>query len=220
MKTLPALSLFLVLTVAGAKAQTQESSVLNGMGARSMGGTYTSISAGAQPGGVAVASSGTMIHYAGFLSTFSLQPMLDTDGDGLNDETDGDNDNDRLADLEEIQGTEFSPVTTTDLNNADSDGDGAYDGDESIAGTDPTDPGAFLRILSITISNNLQTVSWIARGNVTYGLYMSQDPDSLPSSYIENVVVSGGSGPWQVRTNSVTDPAMAETQYFTVKAVE
>jgi ELWxxDGT repeat protein len=67
----------------------------------------------------------------------------DTDGDGLDDETettlgtdpeDADSDDDGLADGAEVL------THGTDPLDPDTDGDGASDGDEVIAGTDPLDP--------------------------------------------------------------------------------
>jgi len=120
----------------------QTSSVLDGSGARGTSGSSTNLSASAQPGSVAVSSGGTMGNYAGFLGTFVLKPTLDTDNDGLADELDLDNDNDTLTDVEELEGTAFSPVTPTDPNDEDCDDDGFTDDEEASYGSDPWNAGS------------------------------------------------------------------------------
>lgn len=58
---------------------------------------------------------------------------IDTDGDGLPDVCDPDDDNDGLTDAEEL-------ILGTDPLDPDTDGDGVNDGVEVLAGTDPLDP--------------------------------------------------------------------------------
>jgi len=59
--------------------------------------------------------------------------MLDTDGDGLPDYADDDNDNDNLSDHEELA------IENTDPNDRDTDNDALEDGEEvHVYGTDPT----------------------------------------------------------------------------------
>ena len=91
-------------------SQSNISYVLDASGDYSSQGSKSNISASGQPGGISVSDNGQVVNYAGFLNTFSLQPTLDTDSDGLGDEVDSDNDNDDLGDLAELLGTGFSQL--------------------------------------------------------------------------------------------------------------
>jgi hypothetical protein len=68
-------------------------------------------------------------------------PNLDPDGDGLPAWLDDDDDDDGLLDIVETNTGSFGSGidTGTDPTNPDSDGDGVDDGQELLAGTDPTD---------------------------------------------------------------------------------
>lgn len=209
----------LVLAAAPALAQSNVSSVLDGMGTRSSGGSYSAVSAGAQPGGISVSSAGDMVNYAGFLNTFSMKPGLDTDNDGLHDEVDADNDNDALTDLAEVEGTSFSPQTASAVNVADTDGDGHTDGEESVAGTDPTDSAAGLRILSIQRENGTNRVAWLARSGKDYHVLRSGDADALQASVVSTNTEVGGVGAWLVRTNSFEDTAGSDDLKYAVEAL-
>ena len=158
--------------------------------------------------------NGDLVNYAGFLGTFSLKPGLDTDGNGVPNELDPDNDGDNLADTDEVSGDTFIPITPTDVNDPDSDGDGSSDYNESIAGTDPTDANVELKILSITETNEEQTVSWMARNGKTYKLMATDSSFEQPSQAIYTNVASGGSGLWLVTTNIVTDTSNSTNARF------
>ncbi len=196
---------------------TNTSSVLDGSGTRSTNSTYTHLSAAGQPGGIAASSGGGYRNQAGFLNTFFLQPGLDTDGDGLADEADGDNDNDQLADDTEIGGGGFSPATPTDPNAADSDDDGAPDGAESVAGTDPTDAGALLEIVRIA-KGSTADVSWRARSNKTYRILYATTPAQPVTNELATVIASGAAvPPWYALTNTVTDAGSATSRVYAVE---
>ena len=190
---------------------TNKSSVLDGSGTRATGGSITNLSAAGQPGGIAVSSGGNYVNQAGFLQTFFLKPAMDHDGDGLADEADMDNDNDGLADEAENSGSSFSPATATDPNVPDSDGDRMTDWQEAMAGTDPRDSNALLRITSIASDAGGRYVSWVARSNKSYRVLRSDDGTSPPTNTIAMVTANGfASPPWYVTTNSTTD-AVAPT---------
>lgn len=193
--------------VAQGAVLTNASSVIDGAGGWATGGSFSNISAAAQPSGVAVSTAGSLVNYAGFLSTFVLRPALDSDGDGCANEFDPDNDNDGVNDSTEIAGTAFNPLTATAVNVHDSDGDGASDGDEAAAGTDPWDTNALLRIVSLGVTN-CSTIAWIARSNVTYCIARSTNLMSTGGGFtgVDTITVHvAASSPWYVVTNEYTD---------------
>lgn len=200
-------AVILSLAVHSATAQySNVSTCLDGAGDRSSGGSYSNISAVAQPGGIAVSSSGDLVNYAGFLNTFSLQPGLDTDGDGLENEADADNDADQLSDIAEIEGSEFDPVTASNPNLADTDDDGIPDGGEAVAGTNPDDPDSLLHITAINNNAGNKEITYIAREGKSYkirgtGRTFPQETVEI-GSQTEGVPVSGD---WGMRTNVYVD---------------
>jgi hypothetical protein len=198
---------------------TNRSSVLDGMGTRSTGGSFTHIGAGAQPGGIATSSGGGFQNQAGFLNTFFLKPGLDTDGNGVPDEADGDNDGDRLADLDEIIGNQFNPTTATQPNLADTDGDGVPDGEEAVAGTNPTDINALLEIIRIAKAGGGQDVGWVARGGKTYVVRARTNLLAGSFAPIATNTAVGGIAPWFVVTNAVTDATAVDTEFYAVEVL-
>jgi hypothetical protein len=191
-------------------------SVLDAAGQWSSGGAYSNLSAAGQPGGIFVSLGGGYFNQAGFLQTFCLQPALDTDRDGLANETDPDNDNDALLDTVELGGTAFTPLTPTDVNRPDTDGDGMNDGEEAVAGTDPLNPNATLHIVQVSRNGADVDVAWVARSNVTYRV-MRQDDARWANAWQTGAtvtVVSPGNGPWQAVTNAWTDVGPTATNRF------
>lgn len=179
--------------------------MLDSSGTRVSGGTLTGVTAAGQPGGVATSEGGTITHYGGFLGCITLLPGLDTDGDGLADEIDADNDDDGLTDLAETGGGAFTPTTITYINDADSDDDGASDGDESVAMTNPLDDTSLLELLSIS-STPIIGVEWAARGGLTYNVLAVDDVTALGGAVvISNVTATGGSAPWFETTAAADD---------------
>jgi hypothetical protein len=196
---------------------TNRSSVLDGSGARSAGGSYTNLSAASQPGGIAVASGGGYVNQAGFLNTFFMKGGLDTDGDGLADEADLDNDNDGLADAGEIGGSSFNPATATAVNLADTDGDGAPDGWEALAGTNPQDLNARLELRAIS-RGSLVDLAWQARSNKTYRVLYAADPRQPVTNLLTSLTATGpASPPWYETTGSASDPAAATGRVYAVE---
>ncbi len=195
-----------------------KSSVLNGSGTRSSSGSFTNISAAGQPGGIAVSSGGSYVNHAGFLNTFSLRPGLDTDGDGVADELDLDNDGDQLSDVAEVGGTGFSPVTPTGVNTADTDGDGVPDGAEAVAGTDPTNIDALLEIIRINQAAG-QDVGWIARGGKTYVVHARTNQLAGAYAPIATNTAVGGVAPWFVTTNAIVDASSLGSEFYAVEVL-
>ena len=210
--------LLFALTAASSLAQTptNSSSVLDGAGKWTAGGSYSNLSAIAQPSGVSVSEGGQFINSAGFLSTFCLNTNLDHDADTIPDEFDPDNDNDGLSDSAEISGSLFSPGTVTDLNVSDSDGDGHNDREESIAGTDPTDTNALFRLLGFTVSNLDVSVTWVGRMSNTYRIETATNLTQTGCFWTVTTtnIATGGSGPWNVTTNSYYGTVSAGTGYY------
>lgn len=215
-------------TPATAQDYTNTSSVINGFGGRSTGGTYTHIGAGAQPGGIGVSYengaanyAGGQINRAGFLSTFVMFPDRDTNNNGLPDELDPDNDGDGLWDHWEISGEKFSPTTPTDPNLADSSGDGVSDYNAMVAGTDPTDPGATFEIVDIEAVGSDQEVTWRARGNDEriYVVRVIDDSyDGTPGAVIWSNTVAGGAAPWFATTETIVDPSV-DARFYAVEVI-
>jgi len=198
--------------VAAGQSVSNTSSVVDAAGGWTSAGNYSNVSAIAQSGGVTVSSAGGTRNYAGFLGTIVLLPSLDTDGDGLNDELDADNDNDGLEDAAELAGSAFSPATLTDLNKSDTDGDGATDGAEAVAGTNPRDAWHNLRFVSVDPIAPGATVGWLARQGKTYRIWRTDSLQGNPAftSLVATVVANGpAAGPWLVLTNYYTDAAVA-----------
>ncbi|OQA24346.1 MAG: hypothetical protein BWY59_02236 [Verrucomicrobia bacterium ADurb.Bin345] len=186
------------------------------------GVAYRNVSAGSQPGGVFSGTSGDLANSAGFLQAVDIKrPDLDTDGDGVIDELSTDNDGDGLLDIEEVEGSEFDPVTPTLVNDPDSDGDGASDNDEVLPGTNPRDPNSLFEITDITSVGADAEVTWNARGNKerVYVVRAIDDSyeDPLPIVIWSNAVV-GGIAPWYETPAVVTNPTVG-TRFFAVEVM-
>lgn len=206
------------------------SSVTDGSGRPStntvlIGGlAYVHVSAAGQPGGVSTSAGGGWTHHGGFLQAVDIKrAQLDTDGDGIIDEIDADNDNDRLADRVEIGGSAFSPATPTVVNAADSDGDGADDGAEAVAGTNPTDSNAVLRIAAIEHPAGAQAViRWSARadGGKRYRVLAADGPGFvLPSTALATNTYSGGLAPWYQMPVAFTHEDAASNRYYLIEVL-
>ena len=98
--------------------------------------------------------------------TIQLYPMVDSDGDGLSNQ-------------EELTGndnvlTSANPVgKMTDPDIADSDGDGMNDGNEAIAGTDPTSANSVFRVSEIERDGAGVHLSWPSISGRVYHLQRS-----------------------------------------------
>ncbi len=213
----------LFLAAGAGRAQiSQLPSVADGSGARSAGGDLVHVSAGAQPGGIGVARAGTTLNSAGFLGGAILRPDLDGDGDGLANEIDPDNDGDLLWDLDEIAGSAFAPITATDLNDPDTDDDGATDGEEAGTQTDPLDGSVYLHFTRIERdpADNV-AMDWMARQNWLYQVYRIDLTNGLPGTYLADVRAPavGGAGPWAVVTAAYTNAGTDARRIYYLKVV-
>lgn len=218
MKTLRAI-LAILAAPAVALAYTNQANVLDGSGNWATNEAFTLLAAAGQPGGIQTSSGGPAVLHAGFLNTFSYRPGLDTDLDGIADELDTDNDNDRLADIAENSGSPFHPVTGTDPNEADTDEDGADDFHEAVAGTDPTDPDRALKLFVERQAADTAVLEWTARGNQErrYKLLYLGDIVSEPfTNELMNGLVSGGAAPWYEVLVQVTNVVPGDARMYRV----
>jgi hypothetical protein len=212
----------LVFVLATARLQAQfsnQSSVVDGFGGWCSNATYRCVVAAAQPCPVGTGENGGNLNCSGFLQTFLMQPLLDTDGDGIPNENDPDNDNDGIADATELDGSAFSFAvnTPTDVNLADTDGDGTPDGAEAAARSNPQDPDSRLTITSVEKAGSV-TLTWHAQGGSQYRLLSGTDLlESLPTNPVpaSAATATGGSAPWYdtSATKTVASPGAGPVYY-------
>lgn len=183
----------------------------DGGGGSSAAGALHQVTALAQPGVVGLSAGGGLHHAAGFLHVFQLASPAT-----LAREVNPDNDGDGLWDDLELTGSGFDPVTTTDLNTADTDGDGASDQEEAVAGTNPRDAEAFLHVSSLSLAPDSPDclIKWDARAGRNYRVIASSSLSPLLpfTTLAELRAPASGLGPWQVVpvewTNNVPDPGL------------
>lgn len=210
-----------VLLTAGQEAPTEPDRVWEAAGGRGASESYRSESAIAQSGPAGVTANSRWVNYSGFLDALVMDPERDTDADGLCDENDFDDDADGLGDLSELAGTSFDPATVTDPLRRDSDGDGSGDGEEALAGSDPLDPEAYLRILAIRPDAGGAALSWTARGGYLYDVLRAVQAGGFDGGAVTSSTVraEGGETPWFATEAAVTNSVgEAATVFFRIKA--
>lgn len=184
---------------------------------------FTNVSACGQPGGVFISSNPTagLTNYAGFLQAVDIKrPNLDTDHDGVIDEISEDNDSDGLKDLAEVTGSGFDPVTTSEVNNPDTDGDTMPDGAESVSGTNPRDNNSLLEITAASRTGEVNLVEWSARGGKTYHIMAADGANfARPDQPIGTTTVVGGVAPWFETSAAFTNADAADGRYIAISPV-
>ena len=151
-----------------------------------------SVASNATPGlRTFIVQQGGNIAYAnGFLEILPLVP--DYNFDGLDDR---------------FQRKYFFPFTSTNAApNADPDGDGFVNYAEYVAGTDPTNPASFLKLLSTTTASNGTTVVWQSVAGKHYQLMSRTDLASGSWQNVGSLVTANGATAQQ-RDNSATNGA-------------
>ena len=216
MKTLLAISLLFAGSLAASAQYTNTSSVLDGSGTVSSNGSLANISASGQPGGISQSSASGYVNQAGFLNTFFLKPGL-LSVHGIPVEIDPDNDGDNLTDVQEITGSAFNPATPTDPNNPSTSGGGMTDGQKAIAGVNPTD-GSVFRITTIGNGAGQTLVTWVAHGNNerTYVVKATTNAMQDYASVIYSNTIAGGTFPWYVTTNTISDVLPPGSRFYSV----
>ncbi len=176
--------------------------VVDGFGDTASGGNFRMVSAAAQPGVAGLSSASGLYHSAGFLHVFQLA------GDGMAPELNPDNDGDGLMDEEELAGMLFDPQTVTNPNDPDSDADGARDGDEAFAGTDPLDLDSFLHLSAHPPDEaSGYRLEWNGRAGRTYRLSFGTNIIQAAqfATVVDLTAPGPGTGPWQVVPMSWTN---------------
>jgi hypothetical protein len=191
------------LTAIPASAQITNAGVLVGSGGWTGNATHRALLSAHEFSPATGATNASLVTRTGFFLTFTLRPSLDTDGDGLCDEDDGDNDNDGLADTTELRGGGTGEgVSNPQL--ADSDGDGSNDGDEAAAGTDPGNASSAFRIVEMSRSRGQVAIVWQSREGVAYEVMTDTNPAWLAKggAVVDTVTASGGTGLWRVAAST------------------
>lgn len=194
-------------------AFTNDVGAMHGCGGVSSNTSHRSVGRLTSLSAEGLGESGSHWVRVGMLASFLLNPNLDLDGDGIPDEDDWDDDGDGLRDVDELAGAAFSPASPSNPLDADSDGDGASDGQEAAAGTNPGDRNVGFRITNLEQRPGAMVVTWRGREGFSYDLAVAETPHFVGTAIVTNIVASGGTGTWfevEINATNVT----SETRLF------
>ncbi|MBU1909068.1 MAG: hypothetical protein KJ726_03385, partial [Verrucomicrobia bacterium] len=85
-------------------------------------------------------------------------------------------------------------------------GDDVPDGEESTAGTDPTDEDAFLQITSFRNAGGDKVLWWTARDGKQYSILSADGNHTYPTNVEGTATAAGGVPPWFETTTGFTNP--------------
>ena len=145
----------------------------------------------------------------GFLQTFVMFPQRDSNGNGIPNENDPDDDGDGISDAMELNGSAFSPQTPTSILESDTDNDGLTDEEERICGTDPTNESEALRV-EIELENERTVISWGGREGKIYDVLFATSITQMLENplVVETLTAGDGTGVWMktqcMHTNNQT----------------
>jgi hypothetical protein len=127
----------------------------------------------------------------------------DSDGDGIPDFLDNDDDNDGLSDGDEA-------TAGTNSKDPDTDDDGASDLDELLAGTDPLDPDDVFLITDVAVQGKEVVLTWRSVSHHLYSVLMDTDLDGGATTTLETGIPA--TPPLNVYT--ALPPVSVDLQYF------
>lgn len=211
-----ALGSFSIVTGLAVAVLREDSSVCSSSGVWCSNGTFRTVTCIAQPGTCAVSEDGRFTHYAGFLGGAFID-LSKTNSLGVPLEADPDNDDDSLADWDEVSGSAFGGFASSDPNISDTDGDGMSDADEAAGMYNPNDADSLLKILSMERNGGVVTVTWLGKGGGTVNALVSGK--ELSADSITNIVerrpyLLSGPHPWYTATNYHSFPVPVDTNLF------
>jgi len=181
----------------GSPTYDPDGSVFTGLNGISMS---ISVASNATPGlrTFIVQQGGNVAYANGFLEVLPLIP--DYNFDGLDDR---------------FQRQYFFPFTSTNAApNADPDGDGVNNYAEYVAGTDPTDPTSFLKMLSTTTAANGTTVVWRSVAGKQYQLMSRTDLGSGSWQNVGSPLVANGATAQQLDSSATNGIHFYKVQVF------
>ena len=201
-------------------AITMDAAVFNSGGGWTSNSAVRSIaSIGEGIGGYYMAGTGYQT-YHGSLNEFVLEPGEDTNGNGICDENDPDDDADGISDILELAGTQFDPTTPTNPKVTDSDNDGYSDVDEAAMGTNPLDANSLLQVVAISresIGNVV--VTWEGRESYDYEIISADTVEGLRENAVVEATVSAGTGAgdWKVAYPEYTNTTGSVNLFYGVR---